>query len=175
MTARLPLGTVVVAAVLVAAAAGQGTVADSQPRSQPDSSGVGVGSIDLTVLSVFGEDRVGRCPFRFRAQVADGRLAITEIDISDSASPACGDFRACRRAGSGGGVANTVPWAGRLDKDGVATVSACFDTCFGRFEGRTPVTLERAPDGTPRRLTVSHATVGLSGLQVSGSWRLNRG
>jgi hypothetical protein len=171
-TARqVVLGLVAASAMLTPVLA-----AEEPPSTEPDVA-TGQGRAQFTVLTMFGDERVGSCPFRFRLRSApgSGALLLSHMKISDSGGPGCGDFRACGPAPKGHETPSTPPpWTGRVDASsskGSATIAMCFDTCFGRFEGPTRVSVQTGPAGI-ERIRARGAPVGLSGLEISGSWPL---
>jgi hypothetical protein len=143
------------------------------------------GKLDLTVLSMFGDEPLGRCPYRFTARVGGGELVLEDVwirpyEVPDPAKrqAGCGDVMPCQgpvetaREGRRG-----VPWRGRVESRGsdafAVEMDACFDTCFGRFEGPMPLSLRRLADGG-WRLTADRTPVGTSALELDGSWDLGR-
>lgn len=121
--------------------------------------------IDVFVLTAMREFLFGNCYFSFTMHVdSTGRLALERAGLGGD-SP-CNDAPACFVSDAG----SPYPWRGWIHRDGdgklVATLDACFDTCLGRFEGRTDLELRNRPDGWIAR--ASDATVGTSGWKLDG-------
>lgn len=107
----------------------------------------------------------------------EGRVAIAEAVVSRlMAGGPCNDIRQCTEiVGSGEErEIRKIPWLGHVTamSGGAAEIelSVCLDTCAGRLQGRTEMSLSRGPRGW--RLVAAGADVGRSGLELSGIWRL---
>jgi hypothetical protein len=145
------------------------------------------GRVRLTVLTMFGDEEVGVCPFRFRMRLgAAGEVAMDRVAVSAFPFPsphrrdgACGDAFACQQAGKAPKEhVPGVPWSGDIDPAGktdeqLITIQVCLDTCFGRFEGPSRWLLRPLKHGG-WLLRASNASVGMSGLELAGVWRLRR-
>lgn len=124
---------------------------------------------DVFVLTAMREFLFGNCYFSFTMHVdATGGLAIERAGLGGD-SP-CNDAPACFASDPG----SPYPWRGQIqrDRDGqlVATLDTCFDTCLGRFEGRTKLELRDGADGWIAR--ASDAAVGTSGWKLDGDLSL---
>lgn len=134
-----------------------------------------VEEIDITVRTMFGPMRFGRCRIAINLLVGpSGRTWLQGFD-SESAG-ACGDLLPCREKSTPEEIigANKLPWKGRIVRGsaGVGTeLDVCLDTCLGRFEGRTAFDLlDERGDWT---LRAKNSTVGVSGLELDGRWDLD--
>jgi len=132
--------------------------------------------MSFTVVSLFGEELLARCPISFSVHVGStGSLVVGNIassQISDDVSGPCGDILACRRVVDGP-EEDKLPWKGRLvpssSKSFRAELDPCFDTCLGRFEGSIDAAFEQTAKRT-WTLRVHSEVLGASGLEISGSW-----
>jgi len=141
------------------------------------------GEVGITVLTIFGDEPLGNCPFRFQARVGQGgRLVLDRIRVDAYAVPdarlrqACGDIAACRPVReSATEDLQGLPWSGRIVRDEagdlMAEIDVCLDTCFGRFEGRSRLSLRQRPDRT-WLLWTPRSPVGTSGMELAGTWDL---
>jgi hypothetical protein len=133
----------------------------------------------FTALTMFGDQPLGKCTLLFSLYAsATGELAASDVTIlTDTGADMgpCGDIVACRRTVDGRQrLEEKLPWTGRLGRDGnrlYAELDVCFDTCLGRFEGPARFGLEPAARGS-WRMSSTGAAVGVSGLEIAGSWRL---
>lgn len=135
--------------------------------------------VELQTLNLFGDHDFATCSLAFRMHVGgNGELGVADVSINASPGPAgaaCGDILACRRSFEGEeSWEEKLPWRGRIVADGdgalTAEIDACFDTCAGRFEGVTRLTVVDGPRGL--RLGTRRAALGLSGLEIGGRWGL---
>lgn len=130
----------------------------------------------LTALTLFGDRRLGRCRMTFRMFVGgSGALAITEVGVlpaPGAAGAICGDVLPCRRDLEEIDEIEKLPWRGEVAVGAAgqaqAAIDLCFDTCLGRFEGRTVFELEQTAKGL--RIVAKRAALGTSGLELSGRW-----
>jgi hypothetical protein len=131
-----------------------------------------VSGIDITVRTMFGPMRFGRCRIAINLLVGPtGRTWLQGFD-SDSGG-ACGDMLPCREKASAEKIfqADKFPWKGRIVQgaDGLQSeLDLCLDTCMGRFEGKTVFDLlEERGDWTMR---ARDSVAGVSGLELDGEW-----
>ena len=98
----------------------------------------------------------------------EGSLWIDDVHLSYG-NP-CGDIRSCEVPGT----YTDLPWSGslRMGRAGevYAQMQVCFDTCFGHFEGKMRLELER--DGQAWKLRADEAQIGDSAFEVDAQWRL---
>jgi hypothetical protein len=132
----------------------------------------GVSAIDITVRTMFGPLRFGRCQIAINLLVGPTGATWLQGFSSDSAG-ACGDMLPCREKASAEkiGLANKLPWKGQIVRgpDGFKSeLDVCLDTCMGRFEGRTAFDLLRERGDWTMRAKDSVA--GVSGLELDGQW-----
>lgn len=131
-----------------------------------------VGDIDITVQTMFGPLRFGRCHIGINLLV-DAKGAAWLHGFSSDSKGACGDLLPCREKASAEEIlqADKLPWKGRIVRNGdgfQSELDLCLDTCMGRFEGRTVFDLlEERGDWTMR---AKDSVAGVSGLELDGDW-----
>jgi hypothetical protein len=134
------------------------------------------GGMNFTVVNVLGDRRLADCGVAFRLLVGpDGSLAVKDFQTAPAytAEGPCGDIVTCRRDLEGPSE-HKLPWTGNLaSREGrlYADIDICFDTCLGRFEGKTRMEFEPGPKGS-WRLHARSAPVGTSGMELTGGWTL---
>lgn len=133
--------------------------------------------VEFTALTLLGDQALGHCGLSYRMLVAgDGSVALLDFELvapGAAAHSLCGDILPCRKDLDETVDIAKLPWRGALEtEDGriQATVAACFDTCFGRFEGDLVLGVTQTAHGL--RLRAERAPLGTSGLEISGSWRM---
>jgi hypothetical protein len=171
MRRRWPARLPVVAALAIAVAA-------HCPTTQAATTQPVTGKLRFTVVSLFGDQLLGTCDLRMRAERRrSGALALTRIEIVDGVGlyrMACGDLAACAGDGRRRTDASApLPWRGRElgradDRD--VELRVCLDTCLGRFEGRVDGDLDATSAGG-WRLALRSAPIGWSGMELSGHLR----
>lgn len=132
--------------------------------------------IDLTVQTMFGPLRFARCSMAFNLHIgADGR--VWQQGMSIDGSGACGDILPCREKAPAEKIhlAAKLPWKGQIRRasDGrlQGNLELCFDTCLGRFEGKTAFDLlKERGDWT---LRAAESVAGSSGFELEGKWELD--
>lgn len=130
------------------------------------------GEIDITVQTMFGPLRFGRCRIAINLLV-DGAGGTWLQGFDSDSGGACGDMLPCREKAPAKEIvaANKLPWKGRIVRtaNGPQTeLELCLDTCMGRFEGRTAFDLlEERGDWTMR---AKDSIAGVSGLELDGRW-----
>jgi hypothetical protein len=132
------------------------------------------GKIDLTVQTMFGPLRFGRCSMAFNLLIGPN-AEIWRDGYAGSAQGACGDLLPCRAKAPATEIlsAPKLPWKGKITHtpNGYqATFDICLDTCLGRFEGKTTFTLAKHHNNWQMRAT--NTTTGTSGFQFNGHWNL---
>lgn len=133
------------------------------------------GKIDLTVRTMFGPVRFGRCAMAFNLVIGpDGR--IVRDGFAGQGGGACGDMLPCREKVPAANLlsAAKLPWDGQIDRGPSAYRSEfdmCLDTCMGRFEGAVAFDLvERRGDW---RMRAVNSVAGVSGFELDGEWDLD--
>jgi hypothetical protein len=132
------------------------------------------GDVSLSVSTALGAFLFGKCSSYYTLHI-DGRGRTVTESFGVLGDQPCPDVSSCfkgdRRPGD-----FKYPWKGRIKigSDGAIRheSDACLDTCLGRFEGRTVVSLEER--GGRWRAIASESTVGLSGWQIDGQWQWRR-
>jgi hypothetical protein len=136
-------------------------------------------AIRFTTLTMFGDQPLARCRLGFEVRAGQtGDLVLTGISTAGPPSGTagvCGDILACRRNVQGKEPRRFMPWEGRLTTPGDRRlhleVDVCFDTCLGRFEGRTRLAVTRTASGA-LRMRAEAAAIGTSGMEITGTWTL---
>jgi hypothetical protein len=147
--------------------------AEDEDAAASTAARAGAGRLELTVVSIFGDQEIGRCPVRLRVRRGpSGSAVLSDVRILDAVGTnllACGDVVACREGGIGAPKGTPpLPWRGESVGQGQLELSICLDTCLGRFEG--PVRLRQADTGDGRwRAWGRKRAVGVSGLELSGA------
>ena len=149
--------------------------AESHPLIRGGCNVYGTAPIDITVRTMFGPLRFGRC--RVSVNLLIGPTGRTWLQSFESNSAgACGDMLPCREKAPAAEIASAdkLPWEGRIVQgpDGPRSVlELCLDTCMGKFEGRVPFDLiEKRGDLTMR---ARDSVAGNSGFELDGEWDLN--
>ncbi|HYI99587.1 MAG TPA: hypothetical protein VEX36_07935 [Thermoleophilaceae bacterium] len=130
------------------------------------------GKIDITVRTMFGPVRFGRCNIAINLLVGPTGSTWLQGFTSDSAG-ACGDMLPCREKASAKNIAlaDKLPWKGKIVQGPAGPQSEldlCLDTCMGRFEGRT--TFDLVEQRGDRVMRATDSVAGVSGLELDGEW-----
>lgn len=135
----------------------------------------GTAPIDITVRTMFGPLRFGRCEVSVNFLI--GPTGRTWLQSFESGSGgACGDMLPCREKAPAAEIAsaNKLPWKGTITPSSGrprVELDLCLDTCMGKFEGNVPFTLiQERGDLT---LRARNSVAGVSGLELDGQWDLN--
>lgn len=129
--------------------------------------------VNLTVRTMFGPMQFGRCLVGFNLHIGPtGEVWLQGMSIDGSG--ACGDILPCREKASAEEIsfANKLPWSGEITRTASGfrtTFDLCFDTCLGKFEGKTAFDLVRERGGD-WRLRAADAVAGVSGFEIDGAW-----
>jgi hypothetical protein len=135
--------------------------------------------VRFRLKTLFGDSPFATCEVSFTMHVdSAGRIGLGNPGIGYSSGISggpCGDIQACRTRSSGPSPWNYKrPWRGRIrstaDRQLVAEIDLCFDSCAGRLQGRTTIPMTRGGRGW--RLEADDVPVGRSGLSVGGTWPL---
>ncbi|HYI81082.1 MAG TPA: hypothetical protein VEW67_09505 [Thermoleophilaceae bacterium] len=131
-------------------------------------------AMTVEIMTPFGRMPFATCQLNLIAHFeVDGKVAfegITVEDIEDSQKYPCPDIRPCHPE------SDLAPklWQGEVrarGSDFEIALDICFDTCAGWFEGPLVVRLDRTSAGW--RMVADRAEIGESGLEMSGSLRLD--
>lgn len=132
--------------------------------------------IDLTVRTLFGPLRFARCDIAFNLHIGpDARLWLQGMSIDGTG--ACGDILPCRPKVPEEKLhlAAKLPWKGAISRTSGdrlrAELDLCFDTCLGRFEGRTR--FELLEERGDWKMRTAGSIAGTSGFELDGEWDLD--
>lgn len=128
--------------------------------------------VDFTVRTMFGPMKFDSCRVGFNLHIGP-TAEVWLHGMSIEGGGACGDILPCREKVPPKKIhlAYKLPWKGEIAHTSSGyrlAFDLCFDTCLGRFEGKTKFDL--VIDFTDWKLRAVDSVAGTSGFEIDGAW-----